>query len=125
MILGIFAGLTIFVACLGLFGLARFTAERRTKEIGIRKVLGASVTQVSTMLSKEFVKLVLIASLLAFPLSWWAVHQWLNGFAYRIPVGVSIFFIAGISIFLITLFTISFQSVKAALSNPVKHLKNE
>jgi len=120
-----FAGLAILISCLGLFGLTAFTAQRRQKEISIRKVVGASVSNIVVMLSRDFLKLVLIASLLAFPLSWWAVHQWLNGFAYRIPVGVSIFFIAGISIFLITLFTISFQSVKAALSNPVKHLKNE
>jgi len=125
MILGIFAGLTIFVACLGLFGLARFTAERRTKEIGIRKVLGASVTQVSTMLSKEFVKLVLIACAIAFPLSWWVMHNWLQSFAYRISITPFVFLIAGACIILITLFTISFQSVKAALANPVKSLRTE
>jgi putative ABC transport system permease protein len=125
MILGIFAGLTIFVACLGLFGLAKFTAEQRTKEIGIRKVLGASVSQVSTMLSKEFVKLVLIACIIAFPLAWWAMNKWLEDFAYRVNIGWWVFVVAAVVALLIALFTVSFQAIKAAIANPVKSLRSE
>lgn len=125
MILGIFAGLTIFVACLGLFGLARFTSEQRTKEIGIRKVLGASVSQVSTMLSKEFVKLVMIACVAAFPLAWWVMNKWLQDFAYRVTINWSVFAIAGIAALLIALLTVSFQAIKAAIANPVKSLRTE
>ena len=124
-ILGIFAGLTIFVACLGLFGLATFTAQQRTKEIGIRKVLGASVTQVTNMLSKEFLKLVLIACIIAFPLSYWAMYQWLQDFAYRTNISVWVFVVAGIAALLIALLTVSFQAIKAAIANPVKSLRTE
>lgn len=125
LILGIFAGLTIFVACLGLFGLAKFTAAQRTKEIGIRKVLGASVAQVTGMLSKEFLLLVLISCVLAFPVAWWAMNKWLQDFAYRISISWWIFALAGIVIILIALFTVSFQAIKAALANPVKSLRTE
>ena len=111
-----FAGLAILISCLGLFGLAAFTAQRRRKEIGIRKVVGASVSNVVVMLSKDFLKLILIAVFIAFPVAWWATSQWLNGFAYRIHIGVSIFLIAGFCTILITLFTISFQAIKAASS---------
>ena len=124
-ILNIFAVLTILVACLGLFGLATYTAEQRTKEIGIRKVLGASVSQVSTMLSKEFIKLVLIACLIAFPLAWWAMNKWLQDFVYRINISWYVFLIAGITALAIALFTVSFQAIKAALANPVKSLRTE
>ncbi|QEC65966.1 FtsX-like permease family protein [Panacibacter ginsenosidivorans] len=124
-ILNIFSILTIFVACLGLFGLATYTAEQRTKEIGIRKVLGASVTQVTQMLSKEFLKLVLIASLIAFPAAWWAMNKWLQSFAYRINISWWVFAVAGIAALLIALLTVSFQAIKAALSNPVKSLRTE
>ncbi len=124
-ILGIFAGLTIFVACLGLFGLAKFTATQRTKEIGIRKVLGASVGQVSTMLTKEFIKLVLFACIIAFPLSWWAMSKWLQDFAYRINISWAVYLIAGIVALSIALITVSFQAIKAALANPVKNLRTE
>lgn len=124
-ILGIFAGLTIFVACLGLFGLAKFTAGQRTKEIGIRKVLGASVSQVSSMLSKEFVKLVLVACVIAFPLAWWAMNKWLEEFAYRVSISGWVFVIAGAVALLIALFTVSFQAIKAAIANPVKSLRTE
>jgi len=120
-----FAGLTILISCLGLFGLAAFTAERRKKEIGIRKVLGATARSVVVLLSKDFLKLTLIAILLAFPLSWWMASQWLNSFAYRIDLGSGIFVVAGLSIILITFLTISLQAIKAALSNPVKSLKAE
>jgi putative ABC transport system permease protein len=124
-ILNIFSILTIFVACLGLFGLATYTAEQRTKEIGIRKVLGASVTQVTQMLSKEFLKLVIIASLIAFPAAWWAMNKWLQSFAYRIDISWWVFAVAGFSALLIALLTVSFQAIKAALSNPVKSLRTE
>ena len=124
-ILNIFSVLTIFVACLGLFGLATYTAEQRTKEIGIRKVLGASVTQVTQMLSKEFLKLVLIASLIAFPAAWWAMNKWLQSFAYRINISWWVFVVAGISALLIALLTVSFQAIKAAIANPVKSLRTE
>ena len=105
--------LTIFVACLGLFGLATYTAEQRTKEIGIRKVLGASVTQVTQMLSKEFLKLVLIASVIAFPVAWWAMNKWLQDFPYRIAISWWIFVIAVVAALVIALITVSFHYSKA------------
>ena len=120
-----FAFLAIFISCLGLFGLVTFTAEQKTKEIGIRKVLGASVAGIVGMLSKEFLMLVLIASVIAFPLAWWAMHRWLNDFAYRVNIGWWVFLVAGIIAMLIALLTISFQSVKAAIANPVKSLRSE
>lgn len=124
-ILNIFTMLTILVACMGLFGLTTYTAEQRAKEIGIRKVLGASVTQLTSMLSKQFVKLVLIACIIAFPLSYWVMHQWLLDFAYRIHLNVWVFVAAGGIAILIALFTVSIQSIKAALANPVKTLRSE
>ncbi len=124
-VLNIFSLLTIFVACLGLFGLATYTAEQRTKEIGIRKVLGASVKQVTQMLSKEFVKLVLIASIIAFPVAWWAMNKWLQNFAYRINISWWVFAVAGLAALLIALLTVSFQAIKAAVANPVKSLRTE
>jgi putative ABC transport system permease protein len=124
-ILNIFSVLIIFVACLGLFGLATYTAEQRTKEIGIRKVLGASVTEVTRMLSKRFLKLVLIASLIAFPAAWWAMNKWLQSFAYRIEISWWVFLVAAFAALLIALVTVSFQSIKAAIANPVKSLRTE
>lgn len=124
-ILNLFAMLTIFVACLGLFGLATYTAEQRTKEIGIRKVLGASVGQITQMLSKQFLKLVLIASLIAFPIAWWGMNKWLQNFAYRIDIAWWVFAIAGLGALAIALLTVSFQSIKAAVANPVKSLRTE
>ncbi|MEO5908168.1 MAG: FtsX-like permease family protein, partial [Ginsengibacter sp.] len=124
-ILNIFALLTILVACLGLFGLATYTAEQRTKEIGIRKVLGASVTSVTKMLSKDFIKLVFIACLIAFPLSYWAMNKWLQSFAYRINISWWIFLVAGIIAIVIAVITVSFQAIKAAVANPVKSLRSE
>lgn len=124
-ILKIFALLTILVACMGLFGLATYTAEQRAKEIGIRKVLGASATQVTGMLSKQFIKLVLLACVVAFPLSYLAMRQWLQDFAYRISINIWMFVAAGALALLIALITVSFQSIKAALANPVKSLKSE
>lgn len=124
-ILGLFAGLTIFVACLGLFGLATFTAEQRTKEIGVRKVLGASVTSIVALLSKDFLKLVLIAIVIASPIAWWAMSKWLQDFAYKIAIDWWVFAGAGLLAVGIALLTVSFQSVKAALMNPVKSLRSE
>jgi putative ABC transport system permease protein len=124
-ILNIFAILTILVACLGLFGLATYTAEKRTKEIGIRKVLGASVPQVTRMLSKEFIKLVFIACIIAFPLSYWSMNKWLQSFAYRINISWWMFVLAGVSALLIALLTVSFQAIKAAVANPVDSLRSE
>lgn len=120
-----FAGLAIGISCLGLFGLAAFTAQRRQKEISIRKVVGASAANIVLMLSKDFFRLVLLAILIAFPVSWWAGNQWLKGFAYRININAGVFVIAAMAIIIITILTISFQSFRAASTNPVKHLKNE
>ena len=120
-----FAFLAIFISCLGLFGLVTFTAEQKTKEIGIRKVLGASVTGIVRMLSKDFLKLVLIASVIAFPVAWWAMNKWLMDFEYRVDIGWWVFVVAGITALLIALLTISFQSIKAAIANPVKSLRTE
>jgi predicted permease len=120
-----FAFLAIFISCLGLFGLVTFTAEQKTKEIGIRKVLGASVTGIVRMLSKDFLKLVLIASVIAFPVAWWAMNKWLMDFEYRVDIGWWVFVVAGVVALLIALLTISFQSIKAAIANPVKSLRTE
>ncbi|HVX48945.1 MAG TPA: ABC transporter permease [Chitinophagaceae bacterium] len=121
----IFATLAIIISCLGLFGLSAYTAERRTKEIGIRKVLGASVTGIAGLLSKEFVQLVLLSSLIAFPFAWWGMNKWLQGYSYRITISWWVFAIAGVSALLIALLTISYQAIKAALMNPVKSLRTE
>jgi hypothetical protein len=120
-----FAFLAIFISCLGLLGLAIFTAEQRTKEIGIRKVLGASVQGIIVMLSKDFLKLVLVALVIASPLAWYSMNSWLQDYAYRIHISWWIFLAAGLAAILITLLTISFQAIKAALSNPVKSLRTE
>ena len=117
--------LTILIACLGLLGLATYAAEQRIKEIGIRKVLGASVTSLVAMLSKDFLQLVLIASVIAFPVAWWAMNSWLQDFAYRVDIQWWVFAIAGLAALLIALATVSFQAVRAALSNPVKSLRTE
>ncbi len=124
-IFGIFTGLSIFIACLGLFGLSAYIAERRIKEIGIRKVLGASSKGLVAMLSIDFLKLTLIATLLAFPLSWWAMNRWLQDFPYRIQMGWLIFLIGGLCTFLIAMFTISFQAIRAANANPLENLRME
>ena len=124
-ILNIFSAFTIFVACLGLFGLATYAAEQRRKEIGVRKVLGATVTQLTQLLSSEFLKLVLIASLISFPVAWWAMNQWLQSFAYRIHISWWIFATAGFSALMVALLTVSFQSIRAAIANPVTSLRSE
>ena len=117
--------LSIFIACMGLFGLATLTVARRTAEIGIRKVMGANVGDIVGMISKDFIKLVLVAMLFAFPIAWWAIDKWLQGFAYNIGINWWIFILAGIVVIAITLVTISFQSIKASLANPVKSLRTE
>jgi ABC-type antimicrobial peptide transport system permease subunit len=121
----VFATLAIIISCLGLFGLAAYTAERRVKEIGIRKVLGASVAGVTGLLSKDFLKLVLVSVLLAFPLAWWAMHKWLENYAMRVDIQWWVFAAAGTVAILIALFTISFQAIRAAVANPVKSLRSE
>lgn len=124
-IVKIASALSIFIACMGLFGLATLTVVRRTREIGIRKVLGASVGSVVRLLSKEFLVLVIIAALIAFPVGWWAMNKWLEDFAYRIHIAWWVFPVAGIAALLIALLTVSFQAIKAALANPVKSLRTE
>jgi putative ABC transport system permease protein len=125
MLFNVFAGIAIFISCLGLFGLATYTAQVKTKEIGIRKVLGASVAGIVELLSKDFLKLVIIAIVIATPVAWWAINKWLEGFAYRTNISWWVFVIAGILALLIALVTISFQAIKAALTNPVKSLRSE
>jgi putative ABC transport system permease protein len=124
-IVGWAGGISIFLACLGLFGLAALAAINRTKEIGIRKVLGASVINITGMLSKDFLKLVIIALVIAVPAAWYFMHQWLQDFAYRIDIGWYVFAITGIVAMLIALITVGFQAVKAAVANPVKSLRTE
>jgi predicted permease len=121
----LFSGLTIIISCLGLFGLAAYTAQTRIKEIGVRKVLGASVMGVTTLLSKDFLKLVVISLLLASPIAWWAMYTWLKGYTYRIEISVWVFVLAAFLTIVISIITISFQAVKAALANPVKSLRSE
>lgn len=121
-VVGILAGIAILISCLGLFGLASYAAEKRVKEIGIRKVLGASVPNITAMLSKDFMLLVLVSNLIAWPIAWLGVNRWLQDFAYRIPVSWWVFVVAGGVALLIALATISFQAIKAAMQNPVKSL---
>jgi putative ABC transport system permease protein len=120
-----FSLLAVIIACLGLFGLATYMAEQRTKEIGVRKVLGASVPNIVSMLSKDFLKLVLIAFVIAAPVAWWAMNEWLKDFAFRISIGWWIFIAAGLLAILIAVVTVSFQAIKAAIANPVKSLRTE
>jgi putative ABC transport system permease protein len=121
----LFAGIAIAIACLGLFGLSAFTISQRVKEIGIRKVLGAETHTLVTLLSKDFLKLVLVAALIAFPIAWWAMHSWLQDFAYRIDVPIWVFIAAGVLAALVAFLTVSYQAVKAAMANPVKNLRTE
>ena len=121
----LFAGLTIFISCLGLFGLATYMAENRIKEIGVRKVLGASVLNITTLLSKDFLKLVIISLIVATPVSWWAMSKWLSDYTYRITIQWWVFIMAGILSVLIAVITVSYQSIKAATANPVKSLRTE
>lgn len=121
----IFSAIAIFISCLGLFGLAAFTAERRVKEIGIRKILGAGMPDIVSLLSKEFIYMVLFSMIIAFPVAWWAMHKWLENFAYRINLELWMFLAAAVTALLIALITISFQAIKAAVANPVKSLRTE
>jgi putative ABC transport system permease protein len=121
----LFTSLAIFVACLGLFGLASFTTTQRTKEIGIRKVLGASVVGILRLLYREFAVLLLIAFVLTVPLAWLTIGNWLQGYAFRIDVHWSYFLFPFVAILLIALLTVSYQSIKAAIANPVKSLRTE
>jgi putative ABC transport system permease protein len=122
---GLFAGLTIFISCLGLFGLATYMAENRIKEIGVRKVLGASVTGIAALLSKDFLKLVLISFVLAVPVAWWAMHAWLEDYSFRVTIQWWVFAMAGLASVLIAIITVSFQAIKAAIANPAKSLRTE
>jgi len=122
---GLFAGLTIFISCLGLFGLAAYMAENRMKEIGVRKILGASIPQIATLISRDFLGLVMISILIASPTAWYVMHQWLHGFDYRIEIHWYVFALAGLAAILISLITVSFQAIKAAIANPVTSLRSE
>ena len=119
------AGLAILISCLGLFGLASYAAERRVKEIGIRKVLGAGVGNIVALLSRHFVQLVLIANAIALPLAWLTVHRWLEDYAYHIPISWWVFVVAGVLALGIALATVSILAMRAALANPVRSLRTE
>ena len=122
---GLFAGLAILISCLGLFGLSACIAESRVKEIGVRKVLGASTFNIARLLSIDFIKLVLVSILIGAPVAWWAMNKWLQDFTYRISIDWKIILIAGLLAIIIALVTVSFQSIKAAIANPVKSLRAE
>jgi putative ABC transport system permease protein len=124
-IVGIFASLAIFISCLGLFGLSAFVAESRVKEIGVRKVLGASVPGIARLLSVEFIRLVFVALIIGVPVSWYAMNRWLADYAYRITITWGVFALAGVLAVAIALLTVSFQAVRAATANPVRSLRNE
>jgi putative ABC transport system permease protein len=120
-----FSCLAIFISCLGLLGLTMFTAEQRRKEIGVRKVIGASEIDIVVMLTRDIIKLVVLSAAIATPVAWLAMNNWLQGYAYRITLSWWIFFAAGLMALFIALFTISYQAIKAALANPVKSLRTE
>ncbi|MEJ7679049.1 MAG: FtsX-like permease family protein [Segetibacter sp.] len=117
--------MAVLIAGMGLFGLATFAANQRIKEIGIRKVLGASITQITALLSKDFLKLVFLAFIIASPVAWYVMNKWLQSFAYRITINWWIFLFAGMIAILIALLTVSYQAIKAAIANPVKSLRSE
>jgi len=121
----IIAILAVFISCLGLFGLASFTAEQRVKEIGVRKVLGASVLNLWQLLSKDFVWLVLISCAIAIPLAWYFMTDWLKTYDNKVPIGLGVFVLVVVLAVLITLVTVSFQAIKAAMASPVKSLRSE
>ena len=123
--MGTAAALSIIICCLGLFGLAHLAAQRRIKEIGIRKVLGATVTSIASLLTKDFLKLVIVSLLVASPLAWWVMNNWLQDFAYRIRIGWWMFVLAGLIAIVIAMITVGFQAIKAAIANPVKSLRTE
>jgi putative ABC transport system permease protein len=121
----VFTMLSILIACLGLFGLAAFNAQKRTKEIGVRKVLGASVGQITYRLTVDFLKLVGVAILVSIPLGWYVMNKWLEDFSYRIEIGWGVFVFAAILAIVVAVLTVSYQSIKAAIANPVKSLRTE
>jgi putative ABC transport system permease protein len=121
----IFSILAIFISCLGLFGLSMFVAERRTKEIGIRKVLGSSVPGIVVLLSRTFVKWVLVANIIAWPIAWFAMNKWLQSFAYRIDLTIWPFLLSGLAALTIALLTVCWQAIRAARANPVEALRYE
>ena len=123
--MSIFCGVALFITCLGLLGLMTFIVTNRTKEIGIRKVLGASVMNITAMLSKDFLKLVVVAIVIASPVAWFFMNNWLQNFAYRINIGWYVFLVNGIAALGIAVATISLQTIKAAVANPVKSLRTE
>jgi putative ABC transport system permease protein len=125
LLFNIFAGIAVFISCLGLFGLATYTAQVRKREIGVRKVLGASVSTIIRLLATEFIKLVVAAIIIAVPVSWYVMNKWLEAFAYKINVGWTVFVLAGLIAVAIAMLTISFQSLKAAIANPMKSLRTE
>ncbi len=124
-VMNLFSGIAIVLACLGLFGLSSYSAQQRVKEVGIRKVLGASLPQLAILLSMNFIRLTLVAVLIAYPLVWWSMKQWLQGFVYRTEMSWTIYVLAGLLVLAITGLTVSIQAVKTALLNPVKNLKAE
>jgi len=124
-LINIATAISIFISCLGLFGLAVLTAFQRTKEIGIRKILGASVAGIVQLLSKQYVLLITLAMLIATPISWWAMNKWLQNFAYRVEIEWWMFLLAGIAALIVALITVSFQAIKAAVANPVNSLRSE
>ena len=124
-IVTVFSMLAIFIACLGLLGLAAFTTDQRTKEIGVRKILGASIPGIVLLLSKDFAKLVVIANILAWPLAYFLMNNWLQNFAYKIEISTWTFILSGAGALLIAVITVSYQAVKAAMTNPVNSLKYE
>ncbi len=121
----LFAGIAIFISCLGLYGLVSFMVVQRTKEVGIRKVLGASVSNIIYLLSKEFTVLIIIAFIISAPIAWYIMHQWLQNYTYRIPLSSSIFILAIVCSILIAWITVAYRAIKAATANPVKSLKSE
>lgn len=121
----VFAGIAIFISCLGLFGLATYTAQVKIKEIGIRKVLGASVANITMMLSKDFLSLIVISLVIASPVAWYLMNKWLQDYVYRIHIQWWVFVLAGLTAILMAFITISYQAIKAALTNPVKSLRSE
>jgi putative ABC transport system permease protein len=124
-VFALFSGLAVFVASLGLFGLASFTTAQRTKEIGVRKVLGASIGKIVLLLNKDFLQLIIIANVIAWPLAYWGVSKWLENYAFQTEIRLSLFVVPALLVLLIALATISFQTIKAARANPVKALKYE
>jgi putative ABC transport system permease protein len=124
-IMDVFSGMAILLACLGLFGLSSYAAQQRIKEIGIRKVLGASAGNITIALSKDFIRLAIIAIVVAFPVAWWATNKWLQDFSYKTDINWTIYLIAGLATTSLSIITVSVQAIKAAVANPVKSLRTE